>query len=676
MKRNLSLVLFFSVILVLASCGNKRKARKAKKNQTQTESFVWVENGVCLAPIIVRTDVSPNTLNAAQELASYIEKISGAKPAILKGAPKPFPEKAVWVGVHEEFKTIFPGVKRDLSGEEIVIVSNKQHLAIFGNDSDQLGFKDIIVQNRSIPNAQKSYGTVNAVYTFLQDNLGVRWFMPGELGEDFQVNKNIVVKNSEYRYSPQFTWRSGVFLTSRPGWSKNDKHTDLWTQRQRMYFSKDIINAGHPFNDWWEKYSTTNLDIFALNERGHRNPILEPRTVKLCLTNEKVVHLWLAEVQQMLSDNPFLEIISVNENDSYNQGHCTCENCRKLDQVSVSSKEKNLSDRHIWFANKLGQELLKKYPNRNDLKLLFFAYGNNRPLPLKEKLSKNIGVVSVANFHMRRKSQLDISEDRVKEYLDWSKMTETIYWRPNIGNPVGFRWGMPDVAFNQIFDDFKFVANNNCRGVFFDSYPMHWSTQGVQYYLASQLSWNPRMEKEPLLLEYFNRMYGAASQEMRQIWETCESTRNILLDKYGDSQARYFVHEAYTESWFNKVESLLKLSKQKVKGSNDKFLKRIEFAEFGFRYAMKIVEIRSLMTEFEKLGQNTKKINASWNEILLLMNSAPKYAINFKDMELNKNLSNPSKRQEKILNGLVINSPYSPPKVKKTNKSEDEEGLE
>ncbi len=674
MRKIVHFILLTLFVITAASCGNRRKSRKKDNNKPQTEAFVWVENGVFQAPIIVRSDISPRTEAAVNDLVNYVEKISGAKPVIIKGAPKPIPNKAVWIGLHDEFKSIFPNIKTSFTGEEIVICSNSKHLAIFGNDELQLGFRDVVFQGRTFPNAQKSYGTINAIYTFLQDDLGVRWFWPGELGEDYPSSKSISIPAKEFRYIPQMTWRSGIIMTSRPGWNKNDAATDLWTQRQRMFYSSDMINGGHPFNDWWEKYNQTHPEIFALNEKGNRQPIIEPRTVKLCVTNENVVNLWLKEVESMLLENPYTNIFSVNENDSYNQGHCTCDNCRKLDQVSVTDRNKNLSDRHIAFANKMIDALAKKYPNRKDFRVLYFAYGNNRPLPLKEKLDPRAGVVSVANFHLRRKSKLDNNEPRIKEYLDWSKMSDLVFWRPNIGNPVGFRWGLPDVAFNQIFEDFKLVADNKCKGVFFDAYPLHWSTQGIQYYLASQLSWNPNLNKEAALNDYFARLYGPAKTEMREVWEMCENTRSSLFDQHGE-EARFFIHQGYNEAWFQKVKTLLATAKQKTKNGDKKFFQRIEFAESGLIYTEKIVSIRQLMSDFEKNGSNSERIDDLWGEIAALTETTPRYAINFKDIGITKKKGD-EKKQKKFFQGIITNSPYTPPKEKKNKSREEEEGLE
>ncbi|MFM9197335.1 MAG: hypothetical protein ACKOWG_16670, partial [Planctomycetia bacterium] len=56
---------------------------------TRAAELVLVEKGQSLAPIVVFTDAPPATRRVADELAAYIQKISGAKPQVIEGEPKP-----------------------------------------------------------------------------------------------------------------------------------------------------------------------------------------------------------------------------------------------------------------------------------------------------------------------------------------------------------------------------------------------------------------------------------------------------------------------------------------------------------------------------------------------------------------------------------------------------------
>ncbi|MDZ7620175.1 MAG: hypothetical protein U1E05_24505 [Patescibacteria group bacterium] len=60
--------------------------------------LVLVENGASRVPIVVFEGAPPMTRRAAEELAEYIEKISGAKPEVIEGCPDPVPASAIWSG--------------------------------------------------------------------------------------------------------------------------------------------------------------------------------------------------------------------------------------------------------------------------------------------------------------------------------------------------------------------------------------------------------------------------------------------------------------------------------------------------------------------------------------------------------------------------------------------------
>jgi hypothetical protein len=676
------LVFFFSLITIfLAFCGFSRLDVKPKQQPTSKASFVWVDNGDLKAPIIVSDRVTPRNLEATEELANYINKISGVKPPIIKRVTKEIPNKAVWIGYHKELEQLFPNVNFKLGEEEILIVANANHLAILGNDGLQFNYQDIVFRNKLVRDAQWSYGTVNAIYTFLQEHLKVRWFWPNELGVDIIVSKTISIEFQEYKYKPQFTWRSGIFLSSHIGKFNKETDLDVWSKRQRLFLSKEMILPGHPFNDWWDKYHISNPDIFAITDKGTRTPRTDKRYVKLCVSNPGIANIWLKEVESQLSDNPFLEYFNVNENDGFGApNHCYCQKCQKWDAVSVYSKNQNLSDRHLKFANTLLDSLRSKYPDRPNLKVVFFAYGASRPLPLRELPKKGVSVVAVSNFHLRRKSKWNSNEPSIEEFYNWSKISDEIFWRPNLGNPVGLKWGMPDIAFNQIFEDFRFVAENKCKGVFFDNYPNHWATQGIQYYLASQLAWNPYLNKEELLSDYFSRLYGPAQDEMRKYWQLCEDTRLEMINRYGSDSARYFIHDYYDSVWVKKAKTIITIAKKKTVNFDSKYLKRIEFTEAGLIHTERIVRLRLLVAQYQKKVNKEimSEVNKIWTDIV--NDNYGSRAINIRILGLGEKQKNVDERKKnkklsKILNGIILESKHNKSIFEIKNDYEDD-GLE
>ncbi|MCX7009509.1 MAG: hypothetical protein NTY53_20070, partial [Kiritimatiellaeota bacterium] len=74
----------------------------------QVVDFVLAGQGVTPPPIVIPKDAAPYTHEAAQTLADYVAKISGAKLAVVEGEPSPLPEHAVWVGYQPVLKKLFP----------------------------------------------------------------------------------------------------------------------------------------------------------------------------------------------------------------------------------------------------------------------------------------------------------------------------------------------------------------------------------------------------------------------------------------------------------------------------------------------------------------------------------------------------------------------------------------
>jgi hypothetical protein len=640
---------------------------KRKKGKT----FLLVENGKALCPILITQNCSPRTREAVEELKSYLKKISGAEFKVEIADPNRLPPKAIWIGYHSSFEKIFKQIDADLKLEEIRIVANQNHLAIFGDDGPNGSVRDIVIEGSVFANAQASYGTINAIYSFIQDFLGVRWFWPGELGEDFPEKKSIAIDPVDFKYQPQMISRYGIMGMYRPGRRPRFSEGDQWSARQRLFYSSTLINFGHSFKDYWAKYSERFPLIFALTEKGDRKPIDKGETIKLCVSNQDMHQVWLAQLDELLRENPLIAFFNIGENDSYHTGHCVCENCTKLDAISVFEKEKNLSDRNVYLANTLTELMKTKFGKNNKFKVLYTAYGNTRPLPIKTKLNPDIGVISVANFHLRRKANIDPNQNiHIKQYLDWSKQSNTVFWRPNLGDPVGLTWGFYDVAFSQSFENFKFVADNNCKGIYFDLFREHWSTQGIQYYVDAQLAWNPYLNKEALMNDYFSRLYGPAHAEMRSFWNLVENTRNTLYEKYGDL-ARFWIFEEFKESWFGDAQHLLSAAEKKLAKAPKKYLARLQFVQNGFQYARLLVDLRKSIYDFEQ--GNAKEKNQSFKtveDILLLTKSFDTHALNVKVLQFDTE----GKLDPKFLKrmeGLLPNAPLR----KKTLRMMDE-GLE
>ncbi len=608
---------------------------------TPGDELTIVKNGKSLAPVIVFKDAPPYTLQAAKELAAYIEKVSGAKPELITGEPKPVPERAIWVGVQPQVKKLFPKVDFDFKHpEETLIISNKNHLVIAGRDRWNPNHLVVDGIDEKIEGKQLEYGTANAVYTFLQDQLGVRWLWPGDLGEDVPHQKTLSFVPMEHRYHPQIRARGGLFnfsALSNRGYGRAHE----WTRRQRLQLDSLELDGGHAFTNWWERFHKSHREYFALQPGGERNGFPNPRTVKLCQSNPAVWKQWLADVEKQLAKDPNRRVFSGSPNDGWASGHCACENCRAWDHPEGEPRQFHwksgnklrpaLSDRHVTFANNLARLLKKRYPDK-DYYVLMLAYGHSRPAPIKAIPDDNVIINSVANFFGR-----SVDDDRGstrgtlhrEQFAGWGKVARHLMWRPNTGSPAGWQQGLPDLSTKQLAEDLRFVARNHCVGLYVDSVWEHWATQGPQFYLMAHLAWNPKADDQAIMQDYYTRAFGPAANHVKNYFNVFEKGREKHVKKHGGRAGLAKFTELYNKTLLQQAKNHLDRAKARVKDDPDIYRRRVDFVAAGFEYTRLMVENIHLMEHYwakpdEQLG---KKVRRNWERIQKILATTP-YALN------------------------------------------------
>ncbi len=630
--------------------------------------LILADVGITPAPIIVFKDAPPRTRDAAVTLANYIEKISGKKPAVLNGDPSPMPERAIWIGVQPAVKTLFPKTDFDFKHpEETLIAANEKHLVIAGRDRWDPAHMEAKGRLSTKTGVQQEYGTANAVYCFLSDQLGVRWLWPGE--DDVVKKERIAIATMEWRYHPQIRARAGLFTKLELGDHKEGPDLE-WARIQRVQLDSMELEGGHGFGDWWEKYSKTDPDFFALQPDGTRSPNAKASNTKMCESNPKVWQQWLAEVDEQLRENPTKRLFNVSENDGYGFGHCVCKECQAKDRPEAERfpfRWKNhgedrpaLSDRQVIFANTLARLLKKRYPDK-ELYVQLLAYGYSRPAPIAAVPDDNVIIASVSNFSMRSPKE---RETPMKQHVDWSKKAAHMMWRPNLGNPAGLTWGMPDVAMRQAGEDFRFAADTHCIGIYFDMFWYHWANQGPHYYAVAHLAWNPHTDVQALMNDYYQRTYGPAAADLKAYWELLERTRMEFVTAKPSRMRVFDLPEKYTPALLAKAQSHLDAAATKLASADEKYRRRLHFTRCGFEFTKLVVSTRAAMQKFEaskgKDAEAKAQVLANWARVEVMEKEYPAFAINWRSVFAVSTPAGRNKRTE----GLHPDAPLSPSTLK------------
>ncbi len=269
-----------------------------------------VENGEPRAEIVTAKEPTRSARLGATELQSYLEKISGARLEIVS-EPTKQGLLSIFVGESEAARAAGVNVE-GLMRDAFRIVSGPNWLALVGNDLDfqprepwarhhndwaknrQSIWEELAGHPWKCPIGTRLYrnynkqldiwtfdhrGSLNAVYAFLRD-LGVRWYMPGDLGEILPETASIALPEVDRTVQPEYEVRS----ISRPLLSSNELKDSLWYLRIGANRQYGILHHGQRNLTEHPKQRAAHPEYYAQLANGQRDT--QSKRANACLSSE------------------------------------------------------------------------------------------------------------------------------------------------------------------------------------------------------------------------------------------------------------------------------------------------------------------------------------------------------------------------------------------------------
>jgi len=450
-----------------------------------------VEQGEPRAVIVLPRAADANERLAADELTEHIRLITGADVPVLDG------------DVPAGLTAIRVGRAADAALDELIRATGDDPWA-FALVADDQG-----IQLRGL----SSEGTLTAAYELLEQ-LGVRWYMPGELGRVLPETDSLHVAAQRTIQAPSFIGRPG----------SQHEAAGVWSRRLRasggLRFSHHGMEGFHSTRERAE-YFSTHPEYFALigGERKNRQLCLTNSTDDL--ENNEVFQIVLDAIRKMLRANPDRKLVSrVNPNDG--GGHCECAHCRALDppfSTPFTDEEPSYTDRYIWFINHLAEALEDEFP---DVKFGFFAYHMHMLPPVRVKPHKNIAItlapIHVCRRHGPNNPACTESNQPLVVLDDWLKHLAPgdVSWYAylyNLADP-GFPFSMVHRVREEIPAVYqrgvtRWTSNDN------NAPAAHHPTM----YVTLKLFWDHATDVDALLEEFYTLFYGPAAAPMKAYHE-------------------------------------------------------------------------------------------------------------------------------------------------------------
>ena len=507
---------------------------------------------------------------------------------------------------------------KKLQPEGFVIKTDGNDLFIVGRDATDAG----------MPVAGTFYG----VCEFLERYMGVRWLLPGSLGEVAPRQATIEIAAADIRQEPLLCMRGNS------GQRAAADQSGSWSAYQRIG-SRVKISTGHAFAGWWDKYHVQYPDIFAMQPNGTR--INTNQEERLCESNPVLWKLVADAKIKELRANPDLMAVSVSENDGGENGYCICENCRSWDSPEAQERYKTdpalfqrigpLSDRVTRFYNEVATLVKKEMPDRYVAGYAYSVY-TSPPLVL-DHLEDNL-IIGYVGFDIEEYLNDAARASEREEWVKWSKLTTHLFLRPNLLlQPIGF----PVNYTHKLAEDLRFMADHGMWGATYGSgNGGSWGTQGLDYYVLAKLLWDPRRDVGVIIDDYCRAAYGPGAGAMKDYYRRSEDLTNRIAAagttrQYMEQRKEFINGIVYvpkntlTDWWTDaeqaKLQACVDNAAAAIGSSDAPALERVRLVATGLEYTRKTRDLlaaaaavragKSTPQDFNQIKAGTDKYYAS-----------------------------------------------------------------
>ncbi len=443
---------------------------------------------------------------AAQELKTMLKKISGADFRIINGGKIPA-QSAVVIGPS--------GKAAPDKLDSFSIDTSKGNLYLKGN---------------------RPRATLYAVYSFLQNELGARWFWIGEDGEYYKPLTKWRLPKLDRKETAAFQYRAlttvgnqrypanGYWLARNKlnYYAKRREIRDLTGMvKTPVGVSSHLISVPKSmFKDHPEWFSMVNGKRIPEGNAG-------------CWSNPEFTR-YIVEKLTTLAKNSDAELMNVFPADITTR--CQCPEC---------TRDPDPSSRWYNYYRKLQEEIHKTLPN---LRFAGIAYMEYRPVPRAEVKGMDFVMYCQSDrcyVHKFNDPRCKRNADSLKELNRWMKKCRMAIYGYHFD---AFNCPMILPFWNILADEIRYYHRNGNIAFMKTEFPvgrpkrqkpedMYHITSRLAGYIYAQLVWNPNLSVDKIIDDWCDNVFGPAAPEMASYY------RRMARDwEHSGAHITYYTH--------------------------------------------------------------------------------------------------------------------------------------
>jgi len=528
------------------------------------EAMKIAENGTAKATVVVAKQATQPEKHAAAELAAFLEQITGASFQVAEQADG----LRLFVGP-DAARRADPKLSLDgLGADGVIIRSVGDGLILAGG---------------------RPRGTLYAVYTFLEDQVGCRWW--SSKVSTIPKKPTLTIAPLAVRYVPPLEYRE-------PFWT--DAFDGDWAVRNKANGNSERLDARRGGKISYQGFVHTFYALIppATYFEAHPEWFSELKGTRahkgaqLCLTNEAMREELVTNLKANLRKNPAATIASVSQNDWH--GACQCAKCAAID-----AEEGSHAGTLLRFVNAVAADIEKEFPH---VAISTLAYQYTRKPPLKVTPRPNV-IVRLCSIECSFSTPL--SDPRNAKFGDdirgWSKVCKRLYVWDYVTN---FRHHiMPHPNLRVLGPNVKFFVKHHVKGLFEQG---AYTTLGAEMaelraWVLAKLLWNPKLDAQELIDEFLAGYYGPAAPHVAAHLKVMHDAVEAAGDKLGcfsSHKARFLSFDTLHTGWQHLAAA------EKAVEKDDALRFRVQVAQLPILY--------TLMVRWNEMRRAATAAKAPW----------------------------------------------------------------
>jgi hypothetical protein len=539
------------VVVMWMVCGAAGGHALAPRGEKGPELTLAVE-GAARYVILLPAEPDTRERKAAEDLKQWLDEITSAEFRIIREGEDGAGERLISIGRTKLAEASGPETDLGDDGIQIAVADEGKQLILQGG---------------------RGRGMVNAVYAFLEEDLGCRWYDGDAV---LPSARTLEVSPVPRAYVPRLRLRDPFYKVSfDETWSLRNR-TNAPDARVREEWG-GRIDYGNMFVHTFHrlvppgKYFAEHPEYFQMNPDGQRV------AVQLCTTNPQLRQLVTQRVREILAEQPQIDIISISKEDTVQV--CHCEPCKQLRDAEGSDMANQLL-----LVNEVAEAIEEDHRH---VVIDTLAYLETIAVPKTMRPRKNV-VIRLCNDSVGAWSKPFTAAEqlRIAELTRaWSAVHDRLYiWDYNV-NFSHYLAPMPNMEV--IAANIRFWVEHNAEGVMTQGgYQGMAERDRMRSWVIAKLMWDPELDQQALVDDFIHGYYGAAAPMVAEydklLREHAEKHRAQLDAPPGG--IRYPMDLAFLSREFIDAATGMFERARRAAGEEQALLHKVERAELPILY--------------------------------------------------------------------------------------------